>query len=453
MSAEARKGVRAWDKPELDRGWHEAFDGYFTEQDFKLVAAPLATYRAQHAIDAGSEHYEVVGNALLLARLHALTGRTLAREGKPSDEPETFLEYQPIDEVTLKPLSPRRGGPIFREVAERCLAEKQRDVAVRLTKQTEEQYRVAYRLFDQFAKRPTLDAVDRQLASKFLDAIASLSPNWGRDPRVKALSFDEIIKRFGGRQQGLANRTLNKYVTALGIVWDHASKRDGFNGPNPWQGQLRPTTARRGNAETGKRGFTPEEVGTLLERKPEPTPAIHDTASALPWLVWIGAYSGMRLNEITGLDVENVKQAAEIWYFDLTQAKSKAGVRFVPVHSQLIAAGFVDYVGRVGKGALWPGLRSGGLDGKRGIYASKRFTVYRRKLNLIDIDKSSGRDRLDFHSLRRSAVTVLKRAHIPEPDISELVGHEHPHITLGRYADRHYLTRLQAIVEAIQYSR
>jgi integrase len=159
----------------------------------------------------------------------------------------------------------------------------------------------------------------------------------------------------------------------------------------------------------------------------------------------------MRLNEITGLDVEDVKQSGGVLYFDLTEAKSEAGVRFVPVHSALLAVGFREYLANVKSGPLWPGLKPGGLDGKRGVYASKRFTVRRRMLKLEDIDKTTDRDRLEFHSLRRSAITALTRARVPEADIAEIVGHEHPHITLGHYADRHLLARLQAIVEAITY--
>ena len=239
MDADARNGTRAWNEAELDDAYNVACLGYINERDFTPVAEPLAAYCAQHAIQPSDGRYEVLGNALLVARMHALNGRMRALAGKPSDEPSTFLDFQLIDPVTLKPLravDARRGGIAFAEVAERCLAEKQRDVTVRLRKQTEEQYRVAYRLFDQFARQPRLDAVDRRLASQFLDAIAGLSPDWGRGKGVKALTFAEILERFGNHKSGLANGTLNKYVTALGIVWDYASKRDGYNGASPWEG-------------------------------------------------------------------------------------------------------------------------------------------------------------------------------------------------------------------------
>jgi integrase len=174
--------------------------------------------------------------------------------------------------------------------------------------------------------------------------------------------------------------------------------------------------------------------------------------ATLPWLALIGGYSAMRLNEICELEVEDVKETGDNLFFDLTKAKTEAGVRVVPIHSAIIEAGFRDYLRAIKNGPLWPGLKPGGPDGKRGWYVSKRFTEYRRSLGLIDIDKVTGRDRLDFHSLRRSAVTALKHAGIPEHDAAEVVGHDQPRVTFGIYPDRQKLERLKAVIEAIQYN-
>ena len=238
---------------------------------------------------------------------------------------------------------------------------------------------------------------------------------------------------------------------ALGMVWKFAEDRDGYEGKNPWTGQMRPTIRRRGNSETDKRPFTPSELATLLLRGPDATQVVEDAKTALPWLALIGAYSALRLNEICELDVEDVKQNAHILFFDLTGAKTEAGVRVVPVHSHILAAGFRDYLAKVKTGALWPGLKPGGPDDKKSWYVSKAFTTYRRGFDLQDIDKVTGRDRIDFHSLRRSAITALKNAGVREHDAAEVVGHDHPQVTFGVYPDRHKLARLQEIVEAIRY--
>ena len=450
MDAEARNGT-AWGKPELERAWQEACDGYLIERNFKPVAEALAAYREYTAVEVDSEHYNLLGDALLSARLRALEGRQRYLEGKPSDEPETFLIYRPIDPMTLKPLRSAGGiGLIFSEVADHFIKEKQRDPAFALTEQTKGQYEAAYRLFDEWATRPRLDEIDRTKASAFLDAISSLSPKWGRGPGIKAMSFDEIVKRFGGHTPGLSAKTVNRYAMALSMVWQHAEDRRGYIGPNPWTRQSRSTAKRRGSSETKKRAFTAAEIAKLLERGPTIEAAI-DVPGTLPWLTLISAYSGMRLNEICELDVEDVKESGSILFFDLTEGKTDAGVRCVPVHSKILAAGFRNYLANVKAGALWPGLKPGGPDEKKSWYVSKRFTDYRRDLKLIAIDKVTGRDRLDFHSLRRSAITALKHAEIPEHDVAEVVGHEHPRVTFGVYPDRQRLDRLKAVVEAIRY--
>jgi integrase len=349
------------------------------------------------------------------------------------------------------PKRPGKGGPKFADVAARFIAEKQRDPSSALTAQTIGQYEAAFRLFDSFARQPTLGDIDRRMASEFLDKIATLDPHWGRSPETKKRSFAEIMTTYGSSTRGLTNKTINRFAMALGMVWRFAEDRDGYEGVNPWSRQARSTGKRRGTGKTDKRAFTPSELRKLLKQKPEVAPDKHDTASALPWITLIGAYSGMRLNEICSLDVEDVKKNGDVWFFDITAAKTEAGMRCVPVHSRILQAGFLDYRKRIKCGQLFPGLKPGGPDDKLGWYASKRFTEVRRGLSIEDIKELTGRDQIDFHSLRRSASTALKHARIPEHEAAEILGHEHPQVTFGVYPDRHKLVELQRIIEAIRY--
>jgi hypothetical protein len=192
--------------------------------------------------------------------------------------------------VTLRPVLPRKatkGGPKFADVAARFIAEKQRDPAAALTAQTVGQYEAAYRLFDSFAKQPCLGDVDRPLASEFLDKLAKLDPHWGRSPATKERSFDEIMEAFGKGARGLTNKTINRFAMALSMVWQFAEDRDGYGGGNPWTRQSRAKGSKRG--PNGKRAFTGAEIAHLLKRRAAIKPDKHDTASALPWLVLIGA--------------------------------------------------------------------------------------------------------------------------------------------------------------------
>ena len=264
------------------------------------------------------------------------------------------------------------------------------------------------------------------------------------------MTFAEIAGRYGNHPMGLSALTVRRYATALRLVWAHAEQRLSFDGKNVWAGQTQRTKKHRGDSETGKRAFTPAEVRKLLGQRPT---IAFDVATSLRWIILIAAYSAMRLEEIASLSTANVREMDGIHYFDLKKAKTQAGVRVIPIHNVIIAAGFLDYVASIGNGPLWPALRPRGADGKRGQYISKLFVKLRREIGLVDLDKMTGRDRIDFHSLRRSAITAMRHAGIAEHEVAEVVGHENRQITFGTYAARHQLARLRDVVEGIRYDR
>jgi integrase len=185
---------------------------------------------------------------------------------------------------------------------------------------------------------------------------------------------------------------------------------------------------------------------------PEAAPPEQTNVNTLAWLCLIAAYSGMRLNEICQRKVSDLKQEDGVWFFDITNAKSEAGDRKVPVHSRLIAAGLLDFKDHHGSEWLFPILKPGGPDGKRSWYISKRLTEYRRDLGVARLDEKTGKDRVDFHSFRRNAIQVLERARLPQTEVAQVVGHDREGITFGRYNPEGLeLAALQEVVEAIRY--
>jgi integrase len=187
--------------------------------------------------------------------------------------------------------------------------------------------------------------------------------------------------------------------------------------------------------------FTIAELNRLLKK-----PAAD---AAMRWIPLIGLFSGMRLNEVCGLRVGDVKPAGRIWYFDVTEeggrrVKTEAARRAAPIHSTLIACGLKKYPGALPKdGLLFPALKPGGPDGKLSWYFSKRFTGYRRACGI-------DRPRVSFHSLRKNVVTALDNARVPANDIAALVGHERQ-FTTSVYSKGLELPALADIVEKIKY--
>jgi hypothetical protein len=89
-----------------------------------------------------------------------------------------------------------------------------------------------YRLFDQWASGPTLDAVTKANAGDFPRRVAKLDPTWGRSPETKQRTFAQIMEQYGKGNRGLTNRTINRYAMALGLVWRWADRRGLYEGRN-----------------------------------------------------------------------------------------------------------------------------------------------------------------------------------------------------------------------------
>jgi len=57
---------------------------------------------------------------------------------------------------------------------------------------------------------------------------------------------------------------------------------------------------------------------------------------------------------------------------------------------------------------------------------------YRRQFKVVRQDES-GRDCIDFHSFRRSAIRCLENARVPQSEAAQVLGHERAGITFGTY--------------------
>ena len=391
-------------------------------------------------------------NDLEQAKTHATfaayRGRVDAIQGRVNEPPASFGRGG-IDRITLKPITPRsrskkasEGALLFSDAAKAYIEELQRDPDASLTQQTIGQYEAVHRLFSDFSKDAALREVTRAMASEFLATVATLAPSWGRSPKTKELTLDELLKRHGGAEGGLSNRTLNRYAAGCGAVFKWAKRRGHHEGENPFEGQMRKKAQSR---KTGYVPFADDELVPLLDALPtEVAPEEHTVDTWMAWAVWIAAYSGMRLNEICSLDVEDMGTQTGISFFSVKNAKTAAGDRLVPVHSVLLKLGLLEYRDGIGNGSMWPALKPGGPDEKLSWYASKRFTVFRRSIGLT-------RPRLGFHSLRKNVGTALERAGVPENEAVQILGHEKLSMSYSVYSLGLDLKGLQRVIERISY--
>src|SRR5262249_27246889 len=156
-------------------------------------------------------------------------------------------------------------------------------------------------------------------------------------------------------------------VSALSSVFKWADRRGHFEGRNPFAGQSR--TEGEGN---GWRAYKIEDINKLFGTPPlrdMPTqqrirPIKYTFENAMAWVPLIGLFSGMRSNEICQMRAGDVRRERGIWIFNVSadgagqSLKSEAAMRKVPVHSELIRFGFLDYVKALPRdGQLFPALK------------------------------------------------------------------------------------------------
>jgi integrase len=172
--------------------------------------------------------------------------------------------------------------------------------------------------------------------------------------------------------------------------------------------------------------------------------------AAAYWIPLIGLYTGARIGELAQLRVMDVEDVhGKVPLFSLTDEgegqslKTKAGRRKVPIHSELIRLGFLDYVDALQKRGelnLWPSLTS--RKAKPGDYFGRWFSEYRKKLGFGEYP--------DFHCLRHTVRSALAEAEVPEDTIDALVGHEAKGTGRRVYTHRAVAT-LQKAIEILHY--
>jgi len=231
--------------------------------------------------------------------------------------------------------------------------------------------------------------------------------------------------------QGLAGATLNSRATNLRVLFTWLTKRhelpEGF--ANPFAGKSRSTKPK-----VKRRAMTDHEIASLVGDAPLAREQAKRFRDAVPWLVLVAAYSGLRAGELCSLTPADIEQHDGFHVIHVRDGKTESATRQVPIHGELIKRGFLDYV-ETCKGPLF------GVGAHR---LAKSFPPYRRS-------RGVGSAETPFHSLRHSFVTALERAGVSSDDVARLAGHRHLlSFSFGTYSAPS-LKRLAVAVALIEY--
>ncbi|ACH38765.1 integrase family protein [Citrifermentans bemidjiense Bem] len=286
------------------------------------------------------------------------------------------------------------------------------------------EYGSYWRLLQDVLEVDTVAEVTREEVRKLRDTLCRLPANLYKKHPGKTIK--EVLALEGITP--MSTTTVNKLLTLFGSLMIHCVK-EGYRRDNPTEG-LKVKQKKRADEE--RKAYTREDLKKMVAALPSP--------SAKPeryWVPLIGMYSGMRLGEICGLHVSDVRQVDGVWVFDVNEEadkrlKTEASKRLVPIHPKLIGLGLLRYVETMKERKsvrMWPKLVRRDSDGYCAAVGNW-FGRFNRKHVTEDPLKS-------FHSLRHAFADTLKQLGVQENLIAELMGHANDSITTGRYGKRY----------------
>lgn len=174
------------------------------------------------------------------------------------------------------------------------------------------------------------------------------------------------------------------------------------------------------------------------------------------WLPLLGLYTGATVSELAqlqGADLfeDDTGPVLRITDEGADQQTKNAGarVRLVPVHSELIRLGLLDYAAIIkgaGEARLWPALPL--RKGKPGGYFSEWFGEARKACEAA----VPGVTVPDFHSLRHTARTAMTDAGVMDVGIKDRITGHSVKGSEGQRTYDHSRKAIRAGVEAINYS-
>ncbi|MEL7279106.1 MAG: tyrosine-type recombinase/integrase [Pseudomonadota bacterium] len=237
---------------------------------------------------------------------------------------------------------------------------------------------------------------------------------------------------------GLRNPTIKVHLGALMGYWRYL-RDEGIapeDQPNPFSEVRLPEVNRKDAGRDARKEFSVGDIRTLLdaitETKDEQLVAIFELA----------IYTGARIDELAKLKVEDVT----VDEIKITEAKTAAGVRTIPVHPELkpTLATLLSAAKHGTDAYLVAGLVPNKF-GVRSDAVGKRFGRLKKKLGYDG--------RYVFHSIRKTVSTQLENAGVPEGVSADILGHEKKTMTYGLYSGGSSMEQKRHAIANIDYTQ
>jgi integrase len=399
------------------------------------------------ALEKGSQEYKSLCRALLRAEVEINRIEEERKNGNYNNDYDRFLEK--LFERPTKQHSPQQNGIILS--THQTLASEVINLFLRFQMNVkkiweESTYNDIKSILDLFLRicgDKAMEAYTSEELQECVEVMATLPPNINKNPKYRDKTIDEILAM--KYENTVAENTLKKRMDWIQILFEWALKGD-YVSKNRADGlTFRKKKGKKDNEERDpyEKSDLDRVVNSLCYDPARPERF---------WVPIIGPHSGMRLDEICQLYVDDVKyDDYGIPYFDINaeldkSVKNDVSWRCIPIHPILIKLGFLEYVEKLrkeGKVRLWEQLKWR----KKGGYG-KDFGKWYQDFNRYYITKDKKKV---FHSFRHNMEDIMKKLRIEEVLRNDILGHANKGEGNARYGKNCPVLLMREVFDMIDY--
>lgn len=265
----------------------------------------------------------------------------------------------------------------------------------------------------------------KEIGTRWRPAFRSLVAHLKHDNARKVTKQDVIAWR-DHLSKNLSASTISKvHLTAMKTVFEWAVREDRLP-YNPAK-EVRQDVAKQSRSR--EKGYTMSEAAAILQLAAGyvPTPynggpsrELPQTSAAKRWVPFLMAYSGARVAELTQLRKEDIRQDGDTYVMRITPdagtVKTNA-YRDVPIHSALVAVGFIRFVDTCPDGPLFYSAAGRGDPMKRAQTVGNRIAEWLKNAELVPPDVAPN------HGWRHRFKTVAREEGLADRVVDAICGH------------------------------
>lgn len=300
----------------------------------------------------------------------------------------------------------------------------------------------------EFLERKSQDNISQRSLQQLQTRTEALIQAVGGGFFVQALKYQhvDLFVRNLSTERLLKAKTISEYRSACAQMLNFAVQME-YTAKNPFD-QVKIRCAQ----PTPRQRWEPTQLRALFS-------SVNFTQHAYSnvddyWIPLVLLHTGARPAEICQLRVSDVMTQDNIACLNITDEGEAQSIkngnsrRLVPIHSRLIALGFLHYVElrrRQGHVQLFSCTATGEF-GEWTKNFECRFSRYLGKLGFVAGQRPTA------YGFRHTVIDELQQRDTPEHAVADLAGHSKIGFTYRHYGKKSTVQRLQAVVEQLDFS-